>query len=215
MGTTGGDIASIIVSHDHRSVRRPTLPGARFCWRQQLLPWQPCRLFTTYNGCTHSQGAAASRPTYPSPSSTHRQFTGGREFFCTHCCCHMPESTYTIAAALLTTAAAAVFEHRFDHVTLPDAHALPQEAGSSSQQIPGRSRHCSLQPRPQRQTPLIAVGKPMTCTEGEDKQHLHPGSSSCANRHKATARLLPTLLVQACHSLQCPQPLPSNSPRCT
>jgi hypothetical protein len=26
-----------------------------------------------------------SRPTYPSPSSTHRQFTGGRELFF-HCC---------------------------------------------------------------------------------------------------------------------------------
>jgi hypothetical protein len=51
----------------------------------QQAPWQPCQQHggscqqllgsPTPRGCP----GGCSRPTYPSPSSTHRQFTGGRE----------------------------------------------------------------------------------------------------------------------------------------
>jgi hypothetical protein len=40
-----------------------------------------CKCAVSMSPPAVAQGATLSRPTYPSPSSTHRQFTGGRELF--------------------------------------------------------------------------------------------------------------------------------------
>jgi hypothetical protein len=83
------------------TVRLQTTVGVR----DQAL--QPTLGSTTPSGCP----GGCSRPTYPSPSSTHRQFTGGREFFFFRLQSELKDSLRTLqadTAALLARCATSV-----------------------------------------------------------------------------------------------------------